>query len=421
MQNSDSLQAFLSGAGSTKTQQMKPSIYLDYAATTPLDARVFESMLPYMTESYGNASSVHRLGRQARGAVEDARDNVAAMLGAQPSEIVFTSGGTEANNLAIVGTMIQGGSIVTSEVEHEAVLEPVNWLSSRGCEVRYVPVCADGTVEPDMLSVELRNVEGKRCLVSLMHVNNEVGCVNDISRLADAAHARNGYLHSDAVQSIGLLDVNVEALGVDLMSMSAHKLYGPKGVGALYVRSGIELERQNRGGSQERNRRAGTENVAGIVGFSRALELAVEERSQRHERISTLRDLLKELLLNLSGSRFVLNSVAVDDRLAPHIVNVSVRRDDGPPFDGEMLLLNMDMEGVSVSSGSACSSGTVRPSHVLEALGRSRDDAGAAIRFSLGKDTSRADVESAVDRLRTVVERMHDAPGSTFHKRDARV
>jgi len=203
--------------------------------------------------------------------------------------------------------------------------------------------------------------------------------------------------------------------------MSAHKLYGPKGVGALYVRSGVELERQNRGGSQERNRRAGTENVAGIVGFSRALELAVEERSLRHEQISTLRDLLKELLLNLSGSRFVLNSVAADDRLAPHIVNVSVRRDDGLRFDGEMLLLNMDMEGVSVSSGSACSSGTVRPSHVLEALGRSRNDASAAVRFSLGKDTSRADVESAVDRLRTVVERMHDAQGSTSQKSDARV
>ncbi|NNE48535.1 MAG: cysteine desulfurase [Rhodothermales bacterium] len=400
---------------------MKPTIYLDHAATTPLDARVLESMLPYMTESYGNASSVHRLGRQARGAVEDSREKVAAMLGAEPSEIVFTSGGTEANNLAIVGTMMQGGAIVTSEVEHEAVLEPVSWLSSRGCEVRYVPVCADATVDPDVLSVELNSVERQRCLVSLMHINNEVGSVNDIGRLADAAHTHNAYLHSDAVQSVGLLDVDVQSLGVDLLSMSAHKLYGPKGVGALYVRSGIEMERQNRGGSQERSRRAGTENVAGIVGFSRALEIAVAERSQRRERLSKLRDLLTELLLNVSGSRFVLNSGAVDDRLAPHIVNVSVRRDDGLPFDGEMLLLNMDMEGVSVSSGSACSSGTVRPSHVLEALGRSRGDAGAAVRFSLGKDTSRADVESAVDRLRRVVERMHDMPGATSEKRDARV
>lgn len=389
---------------------MKPkSVYLDHAATTPLDPSVLEAMMPYLGGYYGNASSVHGPGRRARGAIEEARERIADLLGAETSEIVFTSGGTESNNLALRGCATEGWNLVTSPLEHEAVLEPAEWMASHGRTLSFTSVQSDGTVRSRDLADTLDGLESRKTLVSLMHVNNEIGAVNDVRALARVAHERGAVVHTDAVQSAALLRGDVAELGVDLLSLSAHKLYGPKGIGALYVRSGVVLEGLLRGGEQERGRRAGTENVAGIVGLARAMEIAAENRAEWRERIGALRERLKDALQEVLGDQIVMNGVTDGEAAAPHIVSVSVRSEEGESVDAEMLLLGLDMEGVHASSGSACSSGTMRPSHVLEAIGRSPAEARAAIRFSLGKDTTAEHVDYAVNALERVLRRLRAA------------
>ena len=382
------------------------SVYLDYAATTPLDARVLEVMLPHLKAQYGNASSVHALGRKARFAVEESRERVAAQLGAEPGEIVFTSGGTEADNLALRGLVRAGRPLVTSAAEHEAVLRPAEALRAAGAAVTILEPSAYGAVTPPQLDAALEGVEGE-ALVSLMHANNEVGTLTDLPRIAEVCRARGALLHTDAVQTAGLFEIDVKKWGVDLLSLSGHKVYGPKGAGVLYVRGGVDLEPLVRGGQQERGRRGGTENVAAVVGLAEALErAAAHEASARRAHLAALQKRLVQQLPQAVGKAFVLNTPLGEAPTAPHIVSIAFPPEDGRPLDGEMLLLNLDMEGVMASAGSACTSGALSPSHVLLACGLDRPTASAALRFSLGKDTTPEDIDFAVEKLEQIVRRM---------------
>ena len=380
--------------------------YLDHAATTPLRPDALEAMLPWLS-AVGNASSVHRAGRQARVAVERAREHVADVLGAEPGEVVFTSGGTEADNLALRGVLTGDalrhtgrGGLVTSAVEHHAVLHTAHALAADGHPVAVLPPDAHGRLAPDALADAVSEDTG---LVSAMLVNNETGAVNDVSALAQVAHERGAAVHTDAVQAAGLLALDVDGLGADLLSLSAHKVGGPQGVGALFVRAGTPFASVQTGGAQERGRRGGTENVAGIVGFATALTLAERERGATAERLRGLRDALRARLAQALGERLVLNTPA---DAAPHIVNVSVQPGPGGALDGEMLLAALDLDGVLASAGSACTSGALEPSHVIQALGVRRDTAGATVRFSLGRETTEADVAQAASALARIVERL---------------
>ncbi|GAB5519330.1 MAG: cysteine desulfurase family protein [Rhodothermales bacterium] len=383
---------------------MSERIYLDHAATTPLDLRVLEVMLPYLTEHYGNASSVHALGRRARFAVEESREQVAALLGAEPSEIVFTSGGTEADNAALKGAVVatQRG-LLTSTVEHEAVLQTAHALAQQGHAARLLTPGRAGTLTPNEVAEQLDDTIG---LVSVMHINNETGAEADIAAIAAVCRAKGVVLHTDAVQSVGLYALKVDALGVDLLSASAHKFYGPKGIGFLYVRGGTDLPSFVHGGAQERKRRGGTENVAAIVGMAEALKWAYREHDERLALLTALRDRLKEELVAALGDSIQFNTPFGNGHVAPHIVNLSFVTEASGGLDGEMLLLNMDMEGVAVSSGSACTSGAVEPSHVLLALGGDPATAAATIRFSLGRHTTVAHIDRAVETLVRVHRRM---------------
>lgn len=381
-------------------------VYLDHAATTPLDPAVLEAMTPHMTEQYGNASSVHQLGRQARVTLEDARERVAACLGGEPGEIVFTSGGTEADNLAIKGVLAAAGAeagLVTSAAEHEAVLRPAERLQEGGHPVTILPPAAHGAVTPAQVEAALTD---HTALVSLMHTNNEIGVRTDIPAVAEVCHDHDVRLHCDAVQAAGLYDLDVDALGVDLLSLSGHKFHGPKGVGVLFVRSEVDLGPLLEGGSQERERRGGTENVPGIVGLAEALERAVADAAERRDHLATLQRRLVEGLDDAAPCPYVLNTPVDEVPVAPHVVNLAFPPVDGEPVDGEMLILNLDMSGVLVSAGSACTSGALAPSHVLSALGLDRDTASAAVRFSMGADTTADDIDYALDQLRSTLERM---------------
>jgi cysteine desulfurase len=381
--------------------------YLDHAATTPLREDALAAMMPFMRETYGNPSSLHGPGRRARVAVDRARERVAAVIGAEPGEIVFTSGGTEADNAALRGTLTGAAvretgrpGLVTSAVEHEAVLHTAEALAAEGHPVVILPCDATGRLDPARLDGALGEETG---LVSAMLVNNEVGTVNPVREIADVAHAAGALVHTDAVQAAGLLALDVDALGVDLLSLSSHKVGGPKGVGALFVRAGTPFAGVQTGGSQERKRRGGTENVAGIVGFAEALALADAERETTAARIGRLRDDLGARLRDAFGQRLVVNT---PEGAAPHVLSVSFRPADGGPLDGEMLLTALDLEGVHASAGSACTSGALEPSHVLLALGRDRAVAGATVRFSLGRETTEADVADAAGATARVVARL---------------
>ncbi len=379
-------------------------IYIDYAATTPVDTRVREAMAPLFAETFGNPSSIHWHGRQARSALETARGTLAGCLDARPGEVIFTSGGTESDNFAIQGVFRAFRKkgrprILTAAAEHHAVLDCVEALREEGAEVVILPVGGSGRVSSEAVG---RAVDERTCLVTVMHANNEVGTISDLAAIADAVHRKGALLHSDAVQSFGKVPVSVRDLGVDLLSVSAHKMYGPKGIGALYVRSGTEVDNLFRGGGQERGRRPGTENVALAVGFARAAEIAVAELEDRGTRALRLRDSLEKRLLSVfPGLR-----VNGDPRArVPQILNVSF----GPPgrlHDGEMLPANMDLEGIALSSGSACTSGSVQPSHVLLAMGLDESTARASLRFSFGISNSEEDIEDVVAALRRVVTRM---------------
>ncbi len=382
---------------------MRP-IYLDHTATTPLDARVLEAMLPYFESTFGNASSVHAAGREARNALERARGVLAAAVGASPGEIIFTSGGTESDNLAIQGTWRaarkNGRSLlVTDAAEHHAVLDTCLALSAEGAGVTVVGVDPEGAVAPAAIEAALT---GPAALVSAMHANNEVGTINPIREIADAARRAGAVMHSDAVQSFGKVPVSVDDLGVDLLSLSAHKLYGPKGIGALYIRRGTGLEPLMSGGGQERGRRPGTENVALAVGFARAVELALDTMEEESRRLLSLRSGLEEALC--ARYPFLIVNGSRTNRL-PHILNVSLDSARAP-VEGEMLVPNLDLEGVAVTSGSACSSGSLQPSHVLLAMGRDAATARATVRFSFGKGNTREDVIDTLERLDAVLGRM---------------
>jgi len=380
-------------------------VYLDHAATTPLDPQVFEAMVPYWKEHFGNASSVHALGRKARFAVEESRERMAALLGAEPSEIIFTSGGTESDNAALKG-MLAGSRthLITSAAEHEAIVNPAEQMHAAGRPVTLLTPEPTGAVAPEQVEAAMTAETG---LVSLMHANNEVGTLTPLSAIAEVCRAHSVPLHTDAVQTAGLFALKVDELGVDLLSLSAHKFYGPKGIGALYVRSGLDFTPLVEGGAQERRRRGGTENVAAIVGMVTALEQAVNEAEARTGHLQYLKQRLVTSLRAALEDSFVFNTpIETDARVAPHIVNISFPPQEGEPLDGEMLLLNLDMEGVLASAGSACTSGALEPSHVLLALGRDRATAAAAVRFSLGKVNTEDDVVFAVEKLTRIVRRM---------------
>ncbi len=376
-------------------------VYLDHAATTPVDPRVVSAMLPYYTEKAGNASSMHGFGQEARTAVEQARREVASLIGARPGEIVFTSGATEADNLAVLGvayaTEGRGRHIITSAIEHHAVLEACRFLETRGYAVTYVPVDGRGIVDPDEVRTALRP---DTVLISIMAANNEIGTLQPIAEIGRLARERRIPFHSDATQMVGTLPVQVDEVSVDLLSMSAHKRYGPKGVGALYVRTGTPLHAVQRGGSHERGRRGGTENVPGIVGFGAALRIAGEVMEDEGGRLAVLRDRIIREGLTLSGAS--LNGDP--DRRLPNNVNLSFEG-----TDSQSLVIGLDLHGVAVSSGSACTSGSLEPSHVLAALGLAPTRAAAAVRLTLGRGTSEADVSYALDALHDVVTRLRRA------------
>ncbi len=395
------------------------SIYLDHAATTPLDPDVLEAMMPHLKSAYGNASSVHQMGRQARFAVEESRETVAACFGAEPAEIIFTSGGTESDNYAIKGALAarepEGRTgLITSAAEHEAVLRPAERLGAERTSeradgsVHILKPGAHGAVTPEQLAAELDDAGAESvALVSLMHANNEIGTLTRIAEIAEICHEHGVWLHCDAVQTAGLMGVDVQELGVDLMSVSSHKFYGPKGTGCLYVRGGIDLGPLVEGGSQERDRRGGTENVAGVVGMAHALKRATDAASDRVERIRSLQErLIDGIQAEVEGPVLFNTPIETPDETAPHIVNLSFPPEDDTPLDGEMLILNLDMNGVMVSAGSACTSGAMEPSHVLSAIGLDRATASAAVRFSLGVSNTEEHVDKAVEALASTVQRM---------------
>jgi len=370
-------------------------VYFDHAATTPLDPRVLEAMLPFYCERYGNPSELHRLGRQARAAVDEARVRVAAALGAGESEIVFTGGGSEADNLAVCGFLSQfaSGRLIVSAVEHSAVLEAARDLGRRGWAVDIVPVDGRGVVDRHAYERAFRD---DTRLVSVMLANNLVGTLQPIADLARIAHDRGVAFHTDAVQAVGSVPVDVSALGVDLLSLSGHKLYGPKGIGALYVKQGTRLAPLVHGGGQERGLRSGTENVPGIVGLAAALSLATGALDETRPRVEALRDrLVAGVMERIPEVRYLGHP---EDRL-PGNVALAVRY-----VEGESMLLRLDAEGFMVASGSACASGSGEPSHVVLALGVDATEAQGSIRISLGRENSEDEVDAFLEVLPTVVE-----------------
>ena len=374
-------------------------IYLDYAATTPTHPEVVKAMLPYFTEAFGNPSGIYTYGQEAKGAIEEARSKVANLIGARDEEIVFTSGGTEADNFALKGVAFanqnKGNHIITSSIEHHAVMETGKFLERRGFSVTYLPVDGYGLVDPDDVR---KAITDKTILISVMHANNEVGTIEPITEIGKIAKETGIYFHTDAVQTVGHIPVNVNELGVDLLSMSAHKLYGPKGVGALYIRKGTKLVSHMHGGGQERERRASTENVPGIVGFGRAAELAQREMSDEAKRLAYLRDqLIKGLQERIDHIR--LNGHPL--RRLPNNVNVSVDF-----VEGESMCLNLDLEGVCVSTGSACSSSSLESSHVLLAMGLPPEQARGSLRLTLGKWTTEEEIARVLEVLPRIVTRL---------------
>jgi cysteine desulfurase len=377
---------------------MHEPVYLDHAATTPLRPQVREAMLAVLADRWGNPSSVHRWGREARAVLEDARARFAAVLGAGPAEIVFTRGGTEADNLAILGRAGADGSrtVAVSAVEHKAVLASAKALAAEGGTLRTIPVDADGRVDLDALAAIVGT--DRPAVVSVMWVNNEVGAVQPIEDVAAICAGAGVALHTDAVQALGKLPVRLDRVPVDLAAFSAHKLGGPRGTGALFVRRGTRLHPLLHGGGQERGLRSGTEDVAGAVGLAVAAELAEAERETVMARLAALRGRLEAGLCGrVPGLRV---NAAAAPRL-PTISNVSA-----PGADAEMLLMALDLEGIAASSGSACSSGAVEPSHVLTAMGLPADVAGPSVRFSLGRETTEADIGRALEVFPAVIERL---------------
>lgn len=374
-------------------------IYLDYAATTPTHPEVVKAMLPYFTDAFGNPSSIHSYGQEAKGSIEEARTRIAGLIGARDEELIFTSGGTEADNFALKGIAYanesKGNHIITSSIEHHAVLETCKFLEKRGFRVTYLPVDEYGLVDPADIS---QAITDKTVLISVMQANNEMGTIEPVAEIGKIAQKAGVCFHTDAVQAVGHIPVNVDQLGVDLLSMSAHKFYGPKGIGALYIRKGSKLTPFLHGGEQERRRRASTENVPGIVGFGKAAELAQQEMSEEAERLTCLRDrLVRGLLERIDHTR--LNGHPT--MRLPNNVNISVAF-----VEGESMLLNLDLEGICASTGSACSSSSLEASHILLAMGLSHEQAHGSLRFSLGRWTTEEDIERVLDVLPSIATKL---------------
>ena len=381
---------------------MSPArIYLDHNATTPLDPEVLEAMLPFLTETFGNPSSLHWFGQRARAAVEEARARVAALVGADPTEVVFTSGGSEADNMALRG--VAGKSrpprlgVVSSAIEHHAVLNTAKALRDEGRPVDFARVGEGGVLDVGDLAGKVGDTTA---LVSVMLANNETGLLQPVAEASHIARSRGALVHCDAVQAAGRVEIDVRALDVDLLALSAHKIYGPKGVGALYVRRGTPMAPLVRGGAQERNRRAGTENVAGVVGFGAAADLARRRRASDSFRLAALRDRLEERLLQVEGS-----SRNGEGERVPNTANVSFEG-----ADAEALLMALDLEGIAVSTGAACAAGGLEPSHVLRAMGLAPGRVQSSLRLSLGRSTTEADVDRAADVIAAVVARQRRKP-----------
>ncbi|GEA16086.1 cysteine desulfurase IscS [Moorella sp. E308F] len=375
-------------------------VYLDHSATTPVRPEVLDAMLPFLKEdAFGNPSTIYSYGREAKKALDEAREKVAGLIGARPEEIFFTSGGTEADNLALIGTATanekKGRHIITSSIEHHAVLHTAQYLMRLGFKVTFLPVTPEGLVRVE--DVE-EAITPETILISVMHVNNEVGTIQPIKEIGQLARERGIIFHTDAVQSVGKIPVNVDELNVDLLSASGHKIYGPKGVGCLYIRKGTRINPLLHGGAQERKRRPGTENMPGIVGFGRAAELAGQELPQEMKRLQALRDKLIDGILNriedvqLNGDR--------EKRVATN-ANFSFRY-----VEGESLLLSLDMKGICASSGSACTSGSLDPSHVLLAMGIPHEVAHGSVRMTLGRDNTEADIDYVLEVMPEIVARL---------------
>jgi cysteine desulfurase len=395
-------------------------VYLDHNATTAVEPEVLEAMLPYLSGEYGNAASIHTFGQKARAAVETAREQVASLIGARPQEIVFTSGGTEADNHAIFGVAqpflaalrATGGAaaskhVITTPIEHEAVLNTCQALEKQGVAVTFLPVDREGLVSAEAVRQAIRE---NTVLITVMHANNELGTVQPLEEIGRVAADADVYFHTDAVQSAGKLPIDVNALHLDLLSLSGHKFYAPKGVGALYIRGGTRLQQLLYGGHHQRGFRPGTENVAGIVGLGKAAELARKSLAQDASRISALRDRLEQGLLSR-----VAYSQANGARAArtPNTTNITF-----PGIEGEALVIALDLKGLACSTGAACSSGAVEPSHVLTAIGLSPEEARASLRFSLGRHTTTTEIDFALEIVPAAVEQLREL-SPTYRKEAA--
>lgn len=377
------------------------TIYFDNAATTKLDDNVLNEMLPYLKDNYGNASSIYKLGRESRKAIEDSREKIAKVLNCKANEIYFTSGGSESDNIAIKGiakaNKKRGNHIITSKIEHPAVLETCKQLGKEGFEITYISVDEKGIVDLDELK---KSIKPTTILITIMFANNEIGTIQPIEEIGKIAKENNIYFHTDSVQAVGNMKIDVKKLNIDSLSLSGHKFYGPKGVGALYVKTGVQFEQFISGGHQERNKRAGTENVAGIVGMGKAIELAYENLDENNKKIKELRDYYvrqveeKIPYIKINGD--------MEKRL-PGNSNISFRF-----IEGEGLLLNLDLKGICASSGSACTSGSLEPSHVLLAIGLPHEIAHGSLRVSIGKYNIKEEIDYLIENLVEIVTRLRD-------------
>lgn len=373
--------------------------YFDHAATTKLSEEVLKEMLPYMSEEYGNASAIYSLGVNSKKAIEDSREKVAKILGADRNEIYFTSCGSESDNMAIKGVANalkeKGNHIITSKIEHLAVLETCNELEKQGFEITYLNVDKYGTI--DLKELE-NSIKDTTVLISIMFANNEIGTIEPIKEIGEIAKKHNVYFHTDAVQAIGNLKINVEELNIDLLSLSAHKFYGPKGVGAIYIRKGVKIDKYINGGHQERNKRAGTENVSGIVGLGKAIEISYNNLEQNNKYIQELRDYyLKQVKKKISDIKINGHETL---RL-PGNSNISFKG-----IDGTSLIISLDMKGICASSGSACTSGSIESSHVLFAIGNEENELKSSIRITFGLDNTKEDVDYLVSNLVEIIDRL---------------
>jgi cysteine desulfurase len=380
---------------------MSSIIYMDHCSSTPTDDRVIEAMNPYFDKLYGNPSSTYSFAQESAKAIEEARERVANILNAKPTEIIFTSGGTEANNLAIKGIAFanreKGNHIITTQIEHHAVLNTCKWLEKQGFNVSYMEVDKYGVVNLDELK---RAITNKTILISVMYANNEVGTIEPVSEIAEITGNKEIYIHTDAVQAVGKIKVDVNKLGVDLLSLSAHKFYGPKGVGALFVRDGTKIDPLLHGGHHEQNKRAGTENVAGIVGLGKACEIALGEMEEEDIRLKKLRDRLQR------GITEKITDVVVNghpDARLSGVLNICVKY-----VEGESILLYLDKEGIAASSGSACTSDTLEPSHVLTSMGIPPSVAHGSLRFSLGHSSNEQDIDKVLEVLPPIVKKLRE-------------